>query len=363
MIVSWMGVELFSREVREGTVRMLQLGVRYWDRVPRLLGAYSSLVKKGRQYDTLGWVIVLPLASLALGLVLAKQWFFLFVWLLILGTLLIVLRLRLEAKQRFVWLLFGLGLALSLAVDLFVLKGDIGRMNTVFKFYLQIWVLWSVAAVVSLSYLVERMRKWSPSRRGAWQGFLALLLLLAALYPILATKAKIGDRFDASIGPSLDGTAYMQSAVYNDGGQLITLKYDLDAINWLLDNVKGSPVIAEANTEPRGLYRWGSRVAIYTGLPTIIGWSWHQRQQRSAMPGQWIDQRLNDVQRLYSDTSPEVAMEIVRRYGVRYIYVGEVERIYYPGEGLDKFERMRADGQLSLAYHNEQVRIYEVTSE
>jgi YYY domain-containing protein len=286
----------------------------------------------------------------------------LFVLLLVLGTLLIVLRLRLEAKQRFVWLLFGIGLALSLAVDLFVLKGDIGRMNTVFKFYLQIWVLWSVVAAVSLSYIVERMRKWSPGRRGAWQSALALLLILAALYPLLATNAKISDRFDASLGPSLDGTAYMQTAVYNDGGQLIQLKYDLDAINWLLDNVKGSPVIAEANTEPRGLYRWGSRISIYTGLPTIVGWSWHQRQQRSAMPSQWIDQRLNDVQQLYSVTSAEAAMEILRRYNVRYIYVGEVERIYYPAEGLDKFERMRADGQLSLVYQNDQVRIYQVGS-
>jgi uncharacterized membrane protein len=151
--------------------------------------------------------------------------------------------------------------------------------------------------------------------------------------------------------------------VYNDGGQLIELKYDLEAINWLLDNVKGSPVIAEANTEPRGLYRWGSRISIYTGLPTIIGWSWHQRQQRSAMPSQWIDQRLNDVQQLYSVTGAEAAMEILRRYDVRYVYVGEVERIYYPAEGLDKFERMRADGQLSLVYQNDQVKIYEVTSE
>jgi uncharacterized membrane protein len=207
------------------------------------------------------------------------------------------------------------------------------------------------------------MRKWSPGRRGVWQSILAVLLLLAALYPILATKAKISDRFDTRVGPTLDGTAYMQRAAYNDGGQVIELKYDLDAINWLLDNVKGSPVIAEANTEPRGLYRWGSRVAIYTGLPTIVGWSWHQRQQRSAMPGQWIDQRLNDVQRLYSDTNPEVALEIVLKYDVRYIYVGEVERIYYPGPGLDKFEQMRADGRLNLVYHNDQVKIYEVTSQ
>jgi YYY domain-containing protein len=366
VIVTWMCIELFSREVREGTVRMLQLSVRYWDRLPRLLGAYSRLVRKGRQYDTLGWIIVLPLALVAVWLAVGKHWFFLFVWLLILGTLLIVLRLRLDVGQRFVWLLFGMGLALSMGVDLVVLKGDIGRMNTVFKFYLQIWVFWSVATAVGLSQIAERFRRqrrsaqgaWRPGGRLVWQGALTLLVLLAALYPVMATRAKISDRFDASLGPGLDGMAYMETSVYYDNQQMIQLKYDREAINWLLDNVEGSPVIAEANTEPRGLYRWGSRVSIYTGLPTIIGWSWHQRQQRSAMPGQWIDQRLWDVQQLYSDASPEAAMEIIRRYNVRYIYVGEVERIYYSESGLAKFERMRVDGLLELAYRNEQVNIY-----
>jgi uncharacterized membrane protein len=56
-------------------------------------------------------------------------------------------------------------------------------------------------------------------------------------------------------------------------------------------------------------------------------------------------------------------MGILRKYEVRYIYVGEVERIYYPGAGLEKFERMRADGQLDLVYQNEQVTIYEVKSQ
>jgi len=361
LIVSRMLVELLSRDVREGALRMVQLSLRYWDRIPRLLGAYDRLVKKGRENDTFGWLIVVPVLLAVIWLAISKEWFYIFLVLLILGTLLIVLRVRMEPKRRFVWLLFGIGLALSLGVELIVLKGDIGRMNTVFKFYLQIWVLWSVAAVVSLSYLVERMPKWTTVRRQVWLGALALLLVLASLYPILATRAKIYDRFDTRVGPTLDGTAYMTRAVYNDGGQPIELKWDLDAINWLLDNVQGSPVIAEANTEPRGLYRWGSRVSIYTGLPTIIGWSWHQRQQRSAMPGQWIDQRLRDVERLYTDPNAEVARDILRKYEVQYIYVGDVERVYYPGPGLDKFESMRAQGQLELVYHNERVNIYAVT--
>jgi uncharacterized membrane protein len=77
------------------------------------------------------------------------------------------------------------------------------------------------------------------------------------------------------------------------------------------------------------------------------------------MPVSWIDRRLDDLSRLYGDPDPEVALEILRRYDVRYIYLGDVERIYYPGPGLDKFEIMRAQGQLSLVYHNERVRIYE----
>lgn len=358
--MSWMGVELFGREVRQGTARMLRLALRYWDRLPRVFALYQRLVRKGREFDTLGWAVIVPMALLIAWLVKSREWFYILVLLLILGTLMIVLRLRMEPKRRFVWLLFGIGLALSLGVDLVVLRGDIGRMNTVFKFYLQVWVLWSVAAAVSLSYLAERLRAWHPDRCRLWWAVFAFLFFLASLYPIFATKAKINDRFDTQVGPTLDGMAYMKRAVYNDGGQLVELKWDYEAINWLLDHVQGSPVIAEANTEPRGLYRWGSRVAIYTGLPTIIGWSWHQRQQRSAMPGTWIDTRLNDVQRLYSDPDPGVALEIVRKYEVRYIYLGEVERIYYPGPGLDKFERMRADGLLDLVYHNEQVRIYEV---
>jgi len=80
------------------------------------------------------------------------------------------------------------------------------------------------------------------------------------------------------------------------------------------------------------------------------------------MPGEWIDRRLNDVQRFYRDADQNVALDILRKYDVKYVYVGHMERIYYPGPGLSKFEAMAARGTLELVYENVQVRVYEVVA-
>ena len=61
------------------------------------------------------------------------------------------------------------------------------------------------------------------------------------------------------------------------------------------DNVEGSPVVLEAHMEQ---YRWGGRFANYTGLPTILGWPWHQTQQRLAY-GRQVGERADDVRLAY----------------------------------------------------------------
>ena len=45
-----------------------------------------------------------------------------------------------------------------------------------------------------------------------------------------------------------------------------------------------------------------------------------------------------------------------------YVYVGQLERLYYPGVGLSKFDRM-ANGPLELVYFNPEVKIYRVTGQ
>ncbi len=53
-------------------------------------------------------------------------------------------------------------------------------------------------------------------------------------------------------------------------------------------------------------------------------------------------------------------MEILRRYGVRYVYVGPYERLYYGEVGLSKFDLLAVQGALRVVYEGEGVRIYEV---
>jgi uncharacterized membrane protein len=184
------------------------------------------------------------------------------------------------------------------------------------------------------------------------------LFACTALYPPLAARAKILDRFSAEDQPhTLDGMAYMDKAVYYDNNLDMLIPDDKLAIEWMQANVQGSPVILEGNTPG---YRWGNRFAIYTGLPAVMGWDWHERQQRSVIPGAVIDRRLNHVKEIYSTTDVPRAEHLLDYYDVKYIIVGQLERAYYSPDGLAKFEAMVGQGYLKVAYAQGSVRIYEV---
>jgi uncharacterized membrane protein len=253
--------------------------------------------------------------------------------------------------------------ALSAIVEIVVLKGDISRMNTTFKFYMQIWVLLGISAAVALGWLADRLQNWRGWAGWMWKGFMVVLVLASFTYIPLATRGKMLDRWTAAQPPGLNGTDYMLYAQYDDTGQPIyPLQWDHDAITWLQENVQGTPVIAEAAAGVMNvpLYHWASRISINTGLPTILGWDWHQRQQRSILPGWEIDQRLQDVASLYGSPDQSLAKNILDRYNVKYVVVGNVERAHYAPEGIAKFDALVANGVLHVAYQNEGTTIYEV---
>jgi YYY domain-containing protein len=294
------------------------------------------------------WVapLVLTLALLAFGL---------------------ALRPSLSEPRRIVLILIAGALALTLLVEVVVLDGDIGRMNTVFKFYMQVWLLFSVAAAAGAAWVWPAIRQHANrTTRRVWYGVLALLVASAALYPLLATPAKWQIRMSDEAPLTLDGMAFMETTSYGDtafdgSGRNIHLRGEYEALRWLQANVEGTPVLAEAHGG--NPYRSiTNRVAMYTGLPAIVGWDWHQRQQRASVPDRLVWDRVADVNRLFSSAQPGEALQVLRKYDVGYVYLGTIERAYYPPDGIAKFEQLAASGYLREVFQNEDVTIYKVDS-
>ena len=255
----------------------------------------------------------------------------------------------------FVAAIVGVAVALAIGLDIYRVEGDLGRMNSVFKFYLQIWVMLALAAAYLLWRLAygsrRSLRRLNKGQR-VWLGALGVLIISASTYTVFGTHDRLRDRFDI-LPPTLDGMAYMRDSVYHDPNGAIQLSSDYEGIRWLQENVQGSPIVLEGHAPE---YRWGARVSAYTGLPSVIGWANHQRQQRADYA--WaVDRRIDDVNRIYSTTDPAEALSLLREYGVEYVYVGQLEGLYYPDDGLKKFENGMRE-QLEAVYRNGHVTVY-----
>jgi YYY domain-containing protein len=266
-------------------------------------------------------------------------------------------------SRRLLWLMVGLAMGIGIGVEIVVLKGDVGRQNTIFKFYLQAWLLLSVVAGISVAWIRERVHRWPPRVAYLWWAVMGVLILGGSLFLPLGVYARATDRISPLTGLTLDGMAFMRtsSVCESPGGincRIASLNGDYYAIRWMQENIAGSPVIME------GLgwreYLWEGRVSIYTGLPTVVGWSWHERQQRPMLPGTLVEQRRADVNTCYDTTDPSRAMDILTRYGVRYVYVGDYEWLYYSAAGLAKFDQLADQGLLRVRYDLFGVTIYEV---
>lgn len=252
-----------------------------------------------------------------------------------------------EPEAAYALLLVVTGALLTLAVEFVYLRDIFGtRMNTVFKFYFQAWVLWGVAGAYGLARLLDRALSGQasvPTRRGDRGGWVAMPALVLALllvgaglvYPTLAVPARAGGP------PTLDGAEHLHQ----------TQAPDFAAIEWLNENVEGVPVILETPGDHYRAYVYEGRVSAFTGLPTLLGWGGHEHQWR----GNYDEpaRREPDIERLYTTTDPMETLTLLDSYGIRYVYVGPPERSRYPAPGLTKFAQL-----LDVVYDAGGVTIY-----
>ncbi|WP_292389840.1 DUF2298 domain-containing protein [Methanosarcina sp. UBA5] len=235
------------------------------------------------------------------------------------------------------------------------ISGSFARMNTVFKFYMHLWIFLAIAASYSFYQLYFRYRALPensfpenslPTSRvygkKVWTVSLMLLVLSCSVFPVVATFTRIEDM---NAKPTLDGMEYMKELD----------RWDYDAIKWIQENIKGTPVILEASSDESS-YHYTSRVSANTGLPTVIGWTRHERFW--GRDDEEIRTRLEDVNTIYTTSSKKKALELMNKYNISYVYIGQLERQMYDVK-TDKFED---ESYFELVYQDS-VQIYKVKKE
>ncbi len=232
-----------------------------------------------------------------------------------------------EPVTGFVLLLIFTGCLLTLGSEFVYLRDNFGqRINTIFKFYYAAWILFSVAAAYAIHTLGSQKNRGT---RIAFIGVTTVIMLMGLVYPVLSIPEKTGlYDWTADRRPTLDGIDTIRQRTPGDYA----------AIQWLNDHATEDDIVLEA---VGGAYSTYGRVSGSTGVPTLIGWSNHERQWRGPRYDDYAGTRIQDTAEIYNTTSIVRAQELIEQYGVTYVFVGTLERSpeYASPVGLAKFDR------------------------
>jgi YYY domain-containing protein len=210
------------------------------------------------------------------------------------------------------------------------------RMNTIFKFYYQGWLFWSFAAAFGVVYIIHRLK---GIKLWVTEAIITLVVLIGLIYPLIGTSSTTNAYHPDKL--NLDGTAYLK----------VWQTDDAEAMDWLREAPYG--VVAES---VGGSYSAHARMSIHSGQPTVIGWTPHE--------GQWgrtykeMGTRDQDIATLYQTPDWQEALNILDKYQIRYIVVGNLEKSTYTHDSVTLNEN-KFQQYLPTVFSNNSVVIYE----
>jgi YYY domain-containing protein len=240
-----------------------------------------------------------------------------------------------NSPSSFILLMVSLAILLIIGPDFLYLRDNFGyRINTVFKFYYQAWILLSLAVAFTVAVMLSQVRGWTSM---LYTVVMVVVIGAGLVYPVFSLPSKTDDfKIKHPEQRTLNGEAYLAN----------TMPDDYQAIQFMKQLDQG--IVAEAVKDSYSEY---ARISTFTGLPDVLGWSNHE--------GQWRDlslqgSRKDDLQTLYTTPDWVTAQEIITRYNIRYIVVGNLERTTYQ-VNEEKFTRF-----LKPIFQQGNMTIYEV---
>jgi YYY domain-containing protein len=254
---------------------------------------------------------------------------------------------REQQPMLFVLALATIGLGLTLTPEIVYLRDNFGwRMNTIFKFYYQAWLLFGLAGAFTIATTVTTWRGW----RIAPALLSSVALLLAASSTVYIVAGAYSKTQGFSRTPTFDAAAYLAAISPAEYG----------AVEWVRANTRPDEIVVEG--KGRSYAADTNRISTMTGRPTPLGWDGHESQWRGSAYGTMAAGRPEALRSIYGGTSPTEVVRILQSLGASYLYVGPSERAQY---GLTPAVERALFAQLELVYpvdNPEQgdVRIYRV---
>jgi YYY domain-containing protein len=235
----------------------------------------------------------------------------------------------------FCWLLATWAFTILVGLEVIYLRDVFGtRMNSVFKFQYQAWLLLALSSAGGLGLIWTRSSA-SRAWRTAVGAVVVVMLVPGLVYPLAATWTK-SNAFRGE--PTLMGDRFLERGA----------PADYRAIEWLRTSTEGRPVVVEAIG---GDYSEHARVSTFSGLPTLMGWVGHELQWRGERPELRV--RPEVVDQIYRSNSQSELARIFRNYGIRYVFFGNLEREKYGAGAQGRLDRL-----LPVAYSRGGTTIY-----
>lgn len=186
------------------------------------------------------------------------------------------------------------------------------RMNTIFKLYYQVWILFSVASPIGIYWVVSAYQKrhlnFSVYTKVIWSAVTVSMLFGSLYYSVETSLSRVNLSRDYG---SLDGLTYLK-------------QQDADiyqAVLWLNENLETGDGLLE------GIGRdYDSLSSIFsssTGFATVLGWPGHEHQWRGTRELQLG--RENHIEKIYTTDDIDEALSLLRKYDIDYIVVGPRE--------------------------------------
>ena len=206
----------------------------------------------------------------------------------------------------------------------------LARMNTVFKIYRLSWLFLGLSGAVLVEAILRR-----HGRRGSAPATVVVFIAIvtSAAYPLLGTRAW---HLDLRGARAVTRGAALKARWPGDAEAVFRalLPDDAAVTDYLAAHARPGEAIAEESGEA---YSWSSRIATFSGVPTLLGWANHEAGWRNGW-GRVLERRAA-LEAIYRQPDSVLARQAVRRYRVRWVVVGQRERLRYGGDGLEWLER------------------------